>query len=81
MWKPKVMFVFPPLQVLLNCLVALVIFVGLWWQSFIFSCAKFIIGYGVGAWYFAVSVLYDLAISTSLIRNNFQGQKEPQWAN
>lgn len=43
-------------RVLLNCLVALVIFVGLWWQSFIIGCTKFVIGYGVGTWYFTMSV-------------------------
>lgn len=39
-------------QSLLNAVLALVLFVGIWFQCFVFACSKFLIGYVVGLWYF-----------------------------
>lgn len=39
-------------RVMLNAFLWFVVFVGIWFQCFIFACSKFIIGYIVGVWYF-----------------------------
>lgn len=39
-------------EMTLNALLALVLFVGIWFQCFVFACSKYIIGYVVGVWYF-----------------------------
>lgn len=37
---------------MLDAFLGVVIFVGIWFQCFIFACSKFLIGYVVGVWYF-----------------------------
>lgn len=37
---------------MLNALIGLVVFVGLWFLCVVFACSKFLIGYLVGVWYF-----------------------------
>lgn len=41
---------------MLNTFLGFVIFVGIWFQCFIFACSKFVIGYVVGVWYFSTCV-------------------------
>lgn len=39
-------------QYMLNTLLALEVFVGIWFLCFVFACSKYLIGHVVGSWYF-----------------------------